>query len=130
MKALLSPAAGNRIYIARITEVETVAALARKKRDGHITPADATAAVRTLENEVINLFRVVEVAAGIFAEAKVLAQRHFLRGYDAVQLAAALEANAERTTAGLPSLTLIAADLDLNTAGTAEGLAIDDPNTH
>ncbi len=45
VKALLSPAAGNRIYVARITEVETVAALARKKRGGHITPADATAAV-------------------------------------------------------------------------------------
>ncbi len=79
---------------------------------------------------MVNLFRVVEITGGTFTEAKVLAQRHFLRGYDAVQLAAALEANIERTTAGLLPLTLVAADGALLAAATAEGLSTDDPNNH
>jgi hypothetical protein len=54
-----------------------------------------------------------------------LARRHALRGYDAVQLAAALEIHSRA-----PSLTLLSADADLNAAATAEGLAADDPNLH
>jgi hypothetical protein len=48
-----------------------------------------------------------------------------LRGYDAVQLAAALEVHSHA-----PSLTLLSADAGLNAAGAAEGLAVDDPNNH
>jgi uncharacterized protein len=48
-----------------------------------------------------------------------------LRGYDAVQLAAALEIHFQ-----IPSLTLLSAGVDLNAAAAAEGLSVDDPNTH
>jgi hypothetical protein len=47
-----------------------------------------------------------------------------------VQLAAAVEAQAYNLSVGLPVLTLISADAALNTAATAEGLAVDDPNNH
>ena len=60
----------------------------------------------------------------------LLAETHALRGYDAVQLAAALEVYRERRRAGLPTPTFISADIGLNTAATAEGLTVDDPNTH
>ena len=46
-------------------------------------------------------------------------------GYDAVQLAAALEVHSQ-----IPSLTLLSADANLNAAGAAEGLLVDDPNRH
>jgi uncharacterized protein len=59
------------------------------------------------------------------AEAASLARRHGLRGYDAVQLAAALEVHAN-----VPSLTLLSADANLNSAATAEGLSVDDHNSH
>ena len=59
-----------------------------------------------------------------------LAQAYGLRGYDAVQLAASLDVNAERRGYGLPPLTLVSADADLNQAATAEGLAIENPNDH
>ena len=52
VKALIDPAVGNRIYVARITEVETVAALARKLRGNHITSSDATTAISPLEDEI------------------------------------------------------------------------------
>jgi uncharacterized protein len=59
-----------------------------------------------------------------------LAITHALRAYDAVQLAVALHVNARHQGAGLGGVTLISADGDLNAAATAEGLAVDDPNTH
>jgi hypothetical protein len=59
-----------------------------------------------------------------------LANRHALRAYDAVQLAAALNIRQERQDAGLVPVTLISADQALNDAATAEGMAVDDPNGH
>jgi hypothetical protein len=48
-----------------------------------------------------------------------------LRGYDAVQLAAALAAGAV-----LPDLVFAAADDDLLAAARLEGLAVENPNQH
>jgi hypothetical protein len=42
-----------------------------------------------------------------------------------VQLAAVLEIHATD-----PSMTLLSADAELNTAALAEGLSVDDPNSH
>jgi predicted nucleic acid-binding protein len=61
----------------------------------------------------------------LLQKATQLADFHALRAYDAVQLAAALEVRAI-----VPSLTLISGDGDLNNAATAEGLLVDDLNTH
>lgn len=60
----------------------------------------------------------------------MLTQRHRLRGYDAVQLAAALLANQPLIAAGLPALTFIAADEDLIAAARAEGLPAENPNAY
>ena len=59
-----------------------------------------------------------------------LTQNHRLRGYDAVQLAAALVVNEQYRAAGLPALTFITADNDLVAAAGAEGLMADNPNLH
>jgi hypothetical protein len=60
----------------------------------------------------------------------LLAERHPLRGYDAVQLAAALAVHRPRAAALLPALTFVCADARLNAAATAEGLTVEDPNDH
>ena len=59
-----------------------------------------------------------------------MTQNYRLRGYDAVQLAAALTANAVLTSAGLSPLIFAAADDDLLNAARAEGLAAENPNLH
>lgn len=59
-----------------------------------------------------------------------LAELHRLRGYDATQLAVALDLEMAMTADGLGPLTLISADVELNQAARAEGLLIDDPNQH
>jgi predicted nucleic acid-binding protein len=79
----------------------------------------------TLQNEysLIETPNLVEWAAD-------LAEAHALRAYDAVQLAAALEVNANMKSAGASTITLVSADGALNTAAITQGLAVDDPNTH
>jgi predicted nucleic acid-binding protein len=64
----------------------------------------------------------------IIDRAVILTQNNKLRGYDAVQLATALTANAALTAAGLSSLTFVAADDDLVAAARAEGLTAENPN--
>jgi predicted nucleic acid-binding protein len=58
-----------------------------------------------------------------------LAERHVLRGYDAVQLAAALKVHREYVAFG-GSCTLVSADAELNSAALAEGLSVENPNDH
>ena len=65
----------------------------------------------------------------LVASAVSLAEEHALRGYDAVHLAAAMLVAKECEALGFP-LTLVSADLELNEAATAEGLAVEDPNRH
>ncbi len=66
----------------------------------------------------------------IFADAMLKARKRRLRAYDAVQLAAALEIRQQHQEVGLGPVTLISADQPLNAAALAEGLTVDDPNSH
>jgi hypothetical protein len=72
----------------------------------------------------------VEVTPSLVADAMRSARTHGLRTYDAVQLAAAHEANRIYRTAGLGPVTLVSSDRDLNAAAVAEGIAVEDPTTH
>ena len=73
---------------------------------------------------------VMEIAIPMLQQASQLADRHVLRAYDAVQLAAAVELNAQWIAAGTVTVTLVSADQELNAAALAEGLTVDDPNMY
>lgn len=130
LMSIADPAAGNEIYVVRITGVEVVSALARRARGGTIDPAAATAAMTQFKSDLQNEYQVVEVTETLVDGAMTLAEKHGLRGYDAVQLAAACKLQALVTGSGLPSAIFVAADHALNAAATAEGLTVEDPNTH
>jgi uncharacterized protein len=125
VQALAAPTVRHSLFVVRITLAETVAAITRRERGESITPQNAATAVADFQLDFARQYRVVEVSARLVAQAATLARRHALRGYDAVQLAAALEIHATDS-----SLTLLSADAELNTAATAEGLAVEDPNSH
>lgn len=59
-----------------------------------------------------------------------IADKHELRGYDAVQLASAIETDRLRRANGLSSIIFVSADNALNSAAQAEGLTIDNPNNY
>ena len=75
-------------------------------------------------------FQVVEITSDIAYRAMTLVRQHLLRGYDAVQLAAASELQTHRAGMALPPLTFLSADVVLNTVAVAVGLVADDPNAH
>jgi predicted nucleic acid-binding protein len=130
LSGLVTPTAGNDIYIVRITTVEIVSAITRRARGGTISAADASAACLLFRNDLPHDYEVAEATEALLNHAMTLAETHGLRGYDAVQLAAACEVNALCIANGLPPLTFISADSELNIAAAIEGLPVDDPNAH
>ena len=118
------------VFVARVTAVEIIAAITRRERGGSLTSTDATVARAAFRTDLANEYQVVEVTEMLVNQAMLVAETHGLRGYDAVQLAAALEVNTLRVVSGLPPLTLVSADTELNAAAIAAGLTIADPNVH
>ena len=127
---LLRPSAANRFYAARITEVEVCAALIRRQKGKTLSADQAAKALRRLRRDFPRRFTHIAINETVVVEALRLAETYGLRGYDAVQLSAALEANGERVARGLPPLTLVSADKELNTAAQAEGLTVENPNNY
>jgi hypothetical protein len=128
--SLLRPSARNRLYTARITEVEVCAALARRQKGKTITAIQAAKGLRCLRHDLSRRFTQVSINESVIVEASRLAEAHALRGYDAVQLAAALKANNERVSNGLSPLIIVSADTELNDASQAEGFIVENPNDY
>ena len=66
----------------------------------------------------------------MISDAMTLANRHRLRAYDAVRLAAALDVYRDWSANRLGAFVFVSADKGLNAAATAEGLTVDDSNLH
>jgi predicted nucleic acid-binding protein len=77
------------VATARVTYAEARAAFARKQREGGFDRRALRLVVERLDAEWA-AFTVVDVSEPVIRGAGALAERHALRGYDAVQLAAAL----------------------------------------
>ncbi len=130
IRTLTNPAAGHTLLTARITMVEIYSALARRKREGSVPAADCAVAARAFTAHSATEYDFVELDAGVVTLARDLLDRYPLRAYDAVQLASALVANRALQAANLAPLSFLSSDNRLNTAATAEGLAVDNPNAH
>ncbi|MEW6733899.1 MAG: type II toxin-antitoxin system VapC family toxin [Acidobacteriota bacterium] len=134
IQALTRTTTGHLIWISRITTIEVVAALARRVRTGSLTPHDAAIAIAQFKAEIATDFRIMELTQALANRAIQVAETHQLRGYDALQLAAALQTQDKLLARGVITssfpYTLISADAELNAAAALEGVAVDDPNNH
>jgi predicted nucleic acid-binding protein len=111
-------AAARAIFTASITYAETRAALAQSRRAGVLSPSDLRRAVMELD-ATWRGYAVVEVSEALVLRAGGLVEEHALRGYAAVQLAAALDA---RPVAG--EYLFASFDLQLDAAAAREGLRL------
>jgi uncharacterized protein len=125
IRGLADPSAGHFLYLARITDVEVTSAIARRRGQAGLTTGQAGAALNQFRLDLAQDYRIAEITIPLLQHASRLADTYVLRAYDAVQLTVALEIRQQD-----PSLTLVSADADLNSAATAEGLSVEDPNTH
>ena len=130
VKSICLPSSGNFISIAGITVVEMTAAITRRKRGGSLTAADAAIALAQFDVDLSNEYFVLEITPALLTEARDFAENYGLRGYDAVQLAAAVVFNRQQTAFGLPTITLVTADIELFNAARAEGLNVENPNNY
>ena len=130
VSSLFVPAAANLICIAQIAGVEAVAAVTLRARRGSTTAADAAAALASFRLDFARIFYRIGVDLPIVGRAMDLAEVHGLRGYDAVQLAAALQLEAQALNLQMGRIVFVSADTALNAAATAEGLVVDNPNAH
>ncbi len=130
IRTLVAPDAAHTLLTARITMVEVYSALARRKREGSVPPADCDVAAQALTAHSASDYDFIELELPIVRLARELLDRHPLRAYDAVQLASALVANRALLAAQLAPLIFLSADDRLNAAARAEGLPVDNPNTH
>jgi predicted nucleic acid-binding protein len=130
VRARTAAKSGHTLYIAGITAVEMTSAITRRQRGGSLSAAQGGAIYGHFRRHLAQRYVVLEITPALVAAAVLLARSHGLRAYDAVQLAAALDIERSHRQAGLPPITLVSADRELNAAARAEGLVIDDPNNH
>jgi hypothetical protein len=128
--AIMDPVAGHDIAVSLLARAEVPAAIFKRRREGSITAPDAAKAVVDFTKDFNRQYQPMDVTRATVEQAAVLAERHGLRGYDAVQLATVLEAQAVRDSLGLPRLIFVSADRQLNTAAQSEGLSVENPNDH
>jgi uncharacterized protein len=110
------------VSVARITYAELAASIARAWRLGAITVAQRDAILARLAGDFAHM-NIVEIRAALVALVPDLVMRHPLRGYDAVQLAAALTVR----TSGM-SVEFWSSDAGLCQAAATEGLRVVNPN--
>jgi hypothetical protein len=129
VRTALDPAGENQIHVSLLAGVEVIAAIARRRREGSLDAKAASAAVHEFRDDFEFLYQHVAVNEQVVERAMQLAQKHALRGYDAVQLSAAMTLNDRCLDVGL-SIVFVCADVALNAAATAENLQVENPNAH
>ena len=128
--SIFRPKLSNRVYITEIALVEVISALTRRHRGKTITTDNFTKVSNRFRRNFADKFFKTEINLSVIEQAATLAEKYALRGYDAIQLASAVNLHSRRQKAGLPPLVFVSADNALNTAAKDEGLQIDNPNNH
>lgn len=112
--------------LSAIGVVEVAAAVARRRREGHLDADRQRAVMSAFLDDCEHRFLTLTVLDDQLRLAVDLVHRRPLRGYDAVHLAAALDLDRHLRQAGLPAVTFVAADAALCRAAAAEGLDVVD----
>ncbi len=82
-------AGAARVATSRVAYPEARAGLARRAREGALSPADHRSCVRDLDRDLASLV-IVEIDAALARLAGELAVKRALRGFDAIHLASAI----------------------------------------
>jgi uncharacterized protein len=128
--SLFRPFSNNRIHVAEITYVEVISALSRRHRGKSISTSKYKKAVDRFRRNFKSKFFATDIDTQLIEIASNLAEKHILRGYDAVQLGCAVQLHQLRQKAKLSPFIFVSADDALNQAALNEGLTVDNPNNY
>lgn len=118
----------NAIYISDAAGPELIAALVRKAKGNAVSLPDLQQAMTAFRHHWRTEYRRIRIHDPIIEQAMLLAEKHALRGYDAVHLATALELADVCRQLGIAPPILVSADVEQIGAAVAEGLAVENPN--
>ncbi len=130
VKSVFNALSTKIIYAVSISEVEVVSAFVRRRQGKTMSANDAAIASQQFRYDFANDLRVIDVERILLNRAVSLAEKFALRGYDAVQLSAAIEVSIRINSLKLNSLFFVSADNELNSAAQAEGLTVENPNNY
>lgn len=130
IRSITTITAVHEIVIAHITPVEVMSAVTRQIRSGTLSTRTGRAIRLLLHRHVKRQYKLVRFSDELVVAAEDLLEHYFLRAYDSVQLASALEINNRLMMAGANPITFVSGDQRLLMAAMAEGLAVDDPYQH
>jgi predicted nucleic acid-binding protein len=91
-RTIADPASGQVITTARISQVEVYSALNRRVRETVLTPDQYAEIAADFAALCLTEYQFIALTPAVVVRARHLLERHTLRAYDAVQLAAALTA--------------------------------------
>ena len=123
MRQLVLPSESHEVAIAGITPVEFHSTIRRRQRGGNFSVDVANRMIERFNVHLASSFLLAPVADQEFALAIRLIARHYLRGYDAVQLAACLTLADSSPEAPV----FVCSDSRLLQAAQAEGLTTLNP---
>ena len=134
VKSVFAGIPKNEVLMASITEVEVVAAISRRRKGRTLTPNDAGVFISQFKTDFAKDFSTVEIVPKTLSQAVYFADKYSLRGYDAVQLAAASEVYTKlinlKVDFNASTFTFVSADVELNSAAQNEGLTVENPNNY
>jgi uncharacterized protein len=126
VRGWIDPSAGNMTIISAMTTVEFVSLLARRQREGNVSPADFARLRNDFLIHVQQQYSTIQVNHLVLAYGRQLIAKHPLRTLDAIQLASAILA--QRTIQAKP--IFVSADVKLLAIASLEGFVTDNPNAH
>lgn len=126
VEGIVRPTSQHTVLVAAIVRVEMISLLARRRREGKLTPTQLTNIRRTFLTHLRRDYMIISIDDRLLARASILTDIHGLRALDALQLASAL---ISKRTFRKP-ITFLSGDKQLLAAAQAEGFLTDDPNTH
>ena len=119
----------NVVYVSAASIAEVPAAFAILERNKRTSLRLRDSLYRAFIDALENELRILQVTVDLFYNAARLTQQHPLKGYDAVQLATALDFQTRLKEQDL-SLIFVSGDANLVEAAQAEGLTTENPFDH
>jgi uncharacterized protein len=101
-----------------------------RRRGVTLPAARASSILSRFRKHLAGRYLPSEITPALVNVAMTLANTHRLRAYDALQSATALDLHKDWSANRLGAFVFISADRALNTAATADGLTVEDPNSH
>ena len=119
---------GEPVFLVEITIAEVSAALGIVQRVGRISKRHRIQYWERFEKDCVQRYQLLPTHYQAIRTAALLCINHPLKGYDAVQVAAAL--HLQQSLGPKRPLTFVAGDKNVIAAAEAEGLTVDNPFWH